>query len=84
MGKLNGCVLHALCDPVKVGDHMQTLRTAKAAAEIIRERDPNTTMTEYAIRTLMDSGELPYIAVGHKRILSIESIEKYVNSQLER
>lgn len=61
---------------------MQTLRTAKAAAEIIRERDPYTTMTEYAIRTLMDSGELPYIQIGHKRVLSIEAIEQYVNSKL--
>ena len=61
---------------------MQTLRTARAAAEIIREHDPNTTMTEYAIRRLMDEGELPYIAVGHKRILSVESIEQYVNSKL--
>ena len=63
---------------------MQTLRTAKAAAEIIRERDPNTTMTEYAIRTLMDSGQLPYIQIGRKRVISIEAIEKYVNSKLER
>ena len=63
---------------------MQTLRTAKAAAEIIRERDPNTTMTEYAIRTLMDSGELPYIQIGHKRVISIEAIDKFINSKLTR
>ena len=63
---------------------MQTLRTAKAAAEILRERDPNTTMTEYAIRNLMDSGELPFIQVGHKKIISLEALEQYVNSKLER
>lgn len=63
---------------------MHTLRTAKAAAAIIRERDPNTTLTEYAIRTLMDNDQLPYIQIGHKRVISIESIEEYVNSQLKR
>ena len=61
---------------------MQTLRTAKAAAEYIREHDPYSTLTEYAIRTLMDSGELPYIQIGHKRVVSIEAIEKYVNKKL--
>lgn len=61
---------------------MQTLRTAKAAAEMLRERDPNTTMTEYAIRNLMSSGELPYIQVGHKKIISLEALEQYVNSKL--
>lgn len=63
---------------------MQTLRTAKAAAEYIREQDPNTTLTEYAIRRLMDEDELPYIQIGHKRVTSIEAIKEYVNTQLMR
>ena len=55
---------------------MHTMRTAKAAAEYYRERDPNTTITEYMLRNMMDEGTLPSITVGHKRVTSIEAIDR--------
>jgi hypothetical protein len=61
---------------------METLRTAKAAAEYFREIDPNTTITESMIRALMDSGQLPCITVGRKRVTSIEAIERYFSEKL--
>lgn len=54
---------------------MERLRSAQAAAELIREKDPNSTLTAYTIRNLMESGKLPYIEVGHKRFTSMEAIE---------
>lgn len=61
---------------------MQTLRTAKAAADYFRERDPDSTLTEYTIRKWMDDGELPFIQVGKKRITSIEAIMNHIDQKL--
>jgi len=58
------------------------IRTARKAAQYFREHDPESNITEYMIRQLMDSGELPVIQNGYKRLTSIEAIEEYLNSKL--
>ena len=61
---------------------MDRLRTARAAAQLLRAEDPDSAITEYMIRKLMDSGEIPYMQLGRKKIVSIEAVEQYVNSKL--
>ncbi len=58
------------------------IRTARSAARYFRERDPDTQITEYMIRSLMDAGELPVINNGYKRLTSIEAIESYIKDKL--
>lgn len=61
---------------------MEKMRSARAAAAYFREHDPGTGITEYAIRSLMDLGELPYIEIGCKRMTSIEAIERVIDKRL--
>ena len=62
---------------------MDRLRTARNAAAYFKAHDPGTQLTEYMIRSLMDSGELPVIVNGYKRLTSIEAIEKYITNKLK-
>ena len=43
-----------------------------------REVDPNTALTEYAIRTLVRTGRVPSIRIGKKYLVTIEALEEYL------
>ena len=58
------------------------IRSARAAAEYYKAKDPETGISESMIRGLMDQGALPVINVGSKRLTSIEAIESWIESQL--
>ena len=58
------------------------VRTARHIARYFKERDPDTQITEYMIRSLMDAGEVPVINNGYKRLTSIEAIESYITEKL--
>lgn len=57
---------------------MQHTRTIKEAAAHYREVDPNTGLTEYAIRTLVRTGRVPSVRVGKKYLVTIEALEEYL------
>ena len=61
---------------------MMTLRAPRRAAEHFKAIDPNTAITEAFIRKLIREGEIPIIRNGAKVLVSIESIEEYVEQQL--
>lgn len=48
---------------------MVRTRTIKEAAAYFREKDPQTSLTETAIRTLLRSGAVPSVRVGKKNTL---------------
>ena len=52
-------------------------RTIKEAATYFREEDPQTCLTETAIRTLLRSGAVPSVKVGKKYLVSLEVLEGY-------
>ena len=58
------------------------LRTARNAAAYFKAIDPETQITEWMIRQLMDKGEVPVIKNGSKRLTSIEAIESYISTKL--
>lgn len=57
---------------------MQHTRTIKEAAAHYRAADPNTALTEYAIRTLVRTGRVPSVRVGKKYLVTIEALEAYL------
>ena len=63
---------------------MDRLRTIDNAAVEIREQDPNTDLTAWALRQLVRSGEIPALMIGNKQLISLEAVERYINSQVTR
>lgn len=61
---------------------MQRLRAARAIAEHYKTHDPDSMVTEFMIRRLMDEGKLPVIMNGTKKLTSIEAVEAYINAEL--
>ena len=61
---------------------MLTLRAPRAAAEYYKSIDPNTAITEAFIRKLISNGEIPVIKNGVKQVVSIESINNYLDTHL--
>ena len=57
---------------------MRTMRTIPAAAEYLREKDPETALTRNAIRNLVLSGRVPHVQVGAKRLVAREDLETYL------
>lgn len=59
---------------------MSRIRTIKAAFEEVKRLDPNTSLTEYRIRQLVVSGEIPSKKVGTKYTLNLEDLLLYFES----
>ncbi|MBQ6207470.1 MAG: helix-turn-helix domain-containing protein [Oscillospiraceae bacterium] len=53
-------------------------RTIREAAAHFREVDPNTSLTETAIRNLLRQGLVPCARVGRKYLVTIEALEAYL------
>jgi len=53
-------------------------RTIREAAAYFLEKDPQTCLTETAIRTLLRTGEVPSVRVGKKYLVSLEALEAYL------
>lgn len=62
---------------------MVRTRTIKEAAAYFREEDPQTSLTETAIRTLLRTGAVPSIRVGKKYLVTIEALEGYLTGEIE-
>lgn len=55
---------------------MRKYRTIKGAFAEIKERDPNTALTEYRIRQMVIEGEIPSKRAGNKYLLDIDCLTK--------
>ena len=56
---------------------MQKLRTIREAFRCVKEADPQTALTPTALRRLVLSGDIPSTRIGTKRLITLESLEKY-------
>lgn len=61
---------------------MVRTRTIKEAAAYFREEDPQTCLTETAIRTLLRSGAVPSARVGKKYLVSLDALEGYLAGEI--
>lgn len=57
-------------------------RTIREAASYFRETDPQTCLTETAIRRLICSGEVPSVRVGRKYLVTVEALEAYLSGAI--
>lgn len=57
---------------------MPRMRTIDQAAEWLRANDPDTAFTKTALRRLVTTGELPCVRVGQKYLVSLETLEDYL------
>ena len=53
-------------------------RTIREAAIWFKSQDPQTGLTETAIRTLVRSGKVPSVRVGKKYLVTLEALEVYL------
>lgn len=61
---------------------MEKLRTIDKVIEELRQTDPDTALTGWALRSLVREGKIPVIKIGSKQLLSVEAVERYVNEQI--
>lgn len=54
-------------------------RTVKQCIEIIRTIDPDTAITEWYIRQLVDSGAVISYGSGNKHLINLGSLLEYLN-----
>lgn len=57
---------------------MIRIRTIQQAAKEFKEVDSNTAVTEFYIRSLAKSGEIPAKKTGNKYLINMELLEKYL------
>lgn len=57
-------------------------RTIREAAAYFQEQDPQTCLTETAIRTLLRTGVVPSARVGRKYLVAIEALEAYLGGSV--
>lgn len=60
------------------------MRTVKEIAEILKKEDPETKLTVRALRYLMNTGQLPYVKVGTKALVSLEVLEAFLKGELKK
>ncbi|MDE7219771.1 MAG: helix-turn-helix domain-containing protein [Oscillospiraceae bacterium] len=61
---------------------MVRTRTIKEATAYFREKDPQTSLTETAIRMLLRSGAVPSVKVGKKYLVTLEVLERYLTGEI--
>lgn len=58
------------------------VRTIKGVVDELRKDDPDTSVTEYAIRSWIKSGALPSVKSGNKYLLDMEVVRKFLAGDL--
>lgn len=58
---------------------MPRMRTIQEAAAELKKNDPNTAVTPYAIRQMVLNNAIPHIKAGKKRLINMDTLEKYLN-----
>ena len=62
------------------GAKLPRMRTRDQAMAQLRQDDPNTATTRFALERLIKSGELPYIKVGNKILINYDLFLEYLRT----
>ncbi len=57
------------------------MRTAQGALEIIKEQDPNTSVTLHYLRHLIKTGEIPCVPVGRKKLVNVDKLIDFLKGE---
>lgn len=60
--------------------HKPRMRGIKQAIEEMKANDPNTALTERALRRLVLTGEVPSVRIGAKYLINMDILENYLFS----
>ena len=54
------------------------MRTAEGALAVIKTEDPETAVTLRAIRGLINTGKVPHVPVGKKKLVDVDRLMDYL------
>lgn len=54
------------------------MRTIREASEHIATVDPETALTQTALRRLVKTGAIPSVRIGTKYLVALEAVEEYL------
>lgn len=54
------------------------MRTIREASEHITAVDPETALTQTALRRLVKTGAIPSVRIGTKYLVALEAVEEYL------
>lgn len=60
------------------------VRKVKSLLEEIKTEDPNTCLTEYAIRQMVAKGEISHIRRGRKILVDLDELKEYLSNGAKR
>lgn len=55
------------------------MRTQSKVMDYIREQDPDTEITPWALRNMVLTGKIPSVEVGKKRLIDLDTLEDYLS-----
>ena len=61
---------------------MDRLRTIDQTISELKKADPGCQLTKWGLRSLVKEGVIPTLRFGNRVLLSVESVERYVSTQL--
>lgn len=59
------------------------MRTVLQCYKYFKQQDPETSISEYYLRRLIKSGEIPIFNTGTKVLINLDKLIEYLNSELE-
>jgi len=55
------------------------MRTKAEVMAYIREHDPDTALTPWALRSMVLTGKIPSVQVGRKRLIDLDTLDNYLS-----
>lgn len=62
---------------------MTRMRTINQTMNYLKEKDPNTAISEWYLRQMLKTGELKHHRAGNKYLINIDYLEKFLNNPRE-
>lgn len=63
---------------------MPRIRTIQEAYKSIKEADPDTSLSPFAIRRLILTGTIPSITAGNKYLIDLDALENYLSNPVPK
>lgn len=57
------------------------MRTIRDCAKYFKEVDPETAVTEHALRIMVKEGDIPFFKTGNRHIINLDKLIDYFNSE---
>ena len=60
---------------------MARMRTIPEAIRHFKTVDPNTALTQHAIRQMVLTSRIPHVSVGAKRLIDVDLLERFLSGE---